>query len=63
VLYREREGDKPHGYVELTILTQAGDDEDMYAGTYKISVFDGTDPLLPEGKSWDFDGAISCGAE
>jgi hypothetical protein len=63
LLYREREGDKPHGYVELTILTQAGDDEGMYGGSYKLKVFDGTDESLPEGKSWDFNGKISCGAE
>ena len=39
-LYREREGDKPHGYVDLVIETQAGDDEGLYGGSYRLTVFD-----------------------
>ena len=60
VLYRERAGDKPHGHVELTILTQAGDDEGLYGGSYKLAVFD-----YPTGadQSWDFEGQISCFVE
>lgn len=61
VLYREREGDKPHGYVELTILTEAGDDDEgVYGGDYKLAVFDyatGTD------QSWAFEGKIGCFVE
>jgi hypothetical protein len=61
LLYREREGDKPHGYVELTILTKASD-EGSYGGRYMLEVFD-TDNASPEGNSWKFEGEISCGAE
>jgi len=36
LIYRERTGDKPHGYVELTIETQPGDDEGTYDGPYQL---------------------------
>lgn len=61
LLYREREGDKPFGSVELTILTKA-DDEGSYAGRYTLDVSDSSD-ASSEGKSWKFEGDISCGAE
>jgi hypothetical protein len=61
LLYREREADKPFGSVELTILTKA-DDEGSYAGRYALQVYDNVDGS-PEGKSWNFEGEISCGAE
>jgi hypothetical protein len=60
LLYRERAGDKPHGYVELTILTQAGDDEGVYGGTYKLSVFDYSNE---KDQSWTFEAPISCFVE
>jgi hypothetical protein len=60
VLYRERAGDKPHGYVELTILTQAGDDEGLYGGTYKLSVFDNS---TGQGQDWSYEAPISCFVE
>jgi hypothetical protein len=63
VLYREREGDKPHGYVELTVTTKvrAGDDgEGFYDGRYALSVFDTTDN---NGVAIDREGAVSCSAE
>lgn len=63
VLYREREGDKPHGYVEITVLTKAKGEEDegTYEGTYELTVFDGTgdgDPLMLDAK-----GKVSCFSE
>ena len=61
LLYREREGDKPFGSVELTILTKA-DDEGSYGGRYTLQVYDDVDGS-PEGKSWSLEGEISCGAE
>lgn len=62
VLYREREGDKPHGYVEITVLTKAEGDEGSYAGTYALTVFDGTGDD-PEGKTVKFEGKIGCFVE
>lgn len=63
VLYREREGDKPHGYVQLTIATKTrpGDDgEGFYDGRYALSVFDTTDN---NGVTIEREGAVSCSAE
>jgi hypothetical protein len=60
-LYRERAADKPHGYVELTILTQVGeDDEGVYSGSYKLAV---SDYSTDEGQNWNFEGPISCFVE
>ena len=66
LLYREREGDKAHGYVELTIVTKArpGDDgEGFYDGTYVLTVFDATDDNGGEGVTVTRDGEIVCSAE
>lgn len=60
LLYRERAADKAHGYVELTILTRAID-ESSYEGRYELQVFDADSSS--EGKTWTYDGKISCGAE
>jgi len=38
-LYREWEVDKSFDYVELVIETQAGGDEGLYRGSYKLTVF------------------------
>ncbi len=63
LLYREREGDKPHGYVEVTIKTQSkgDDDEGTFEGTYEVQVWDTTGEGDP--KDVKFAGAISCGVE
>jgi hypothetical protein len=66
LLYREREGDKPHGYVELTIETEArgGDDgEGMYDGRYALSVFDITQENGGEGVTVTREGEVECFAE
>lgn len=39
LFYREREGDKPHGSVEVTIRTKAEDEID-FAGTYMVEVYE-----------------------
>lgn len=66
LLYREREGDKPHGYVELTIETKArgGDDgEGFYDGRYTLSVFDMTNENGGEGVMVSREGDVECSAE
>lgn len=62
-LYREREGDKPHGYVEIVVVTQPGDDEGLYGGQYHLTVFDATDNASSDGKTLKFDGTVSCFVE
>jgi hypothetical protein len=61
LLYQERAADKPHGSVQLTIKARASDEEGSYSGRYSLEVFDAD--ASPEGKSWSFEGAISCGSE
>jgi hypothetical protein len=66
LLYREREGDKPHGYVELTIQTKArpGDDgEGFYDGRYELTVFDMTNENGGEGVTLKREGEVACSAE
>ena len=66
LLYREREGDKPHGYVELTIGTKArgGDDgEGFYDGRYDLIVFDMTNENGGEGVMVKREGDVVCSAE
>ena len=66
LLYREREGDKPHGYVELTIETKAraGDDgEGSYDGRYELTVFDMTNENGGEGVMVKREGDVVCSAE
>lgn len=66
VLYREREGDKAHGHVELTIETGArgGDDgEGFYDGRYELTVFDATDDNGGEGVTVRREGEVVCSAE
>ena len=59
--YREREADKPHGYVELVVTAVSADDEGTADGSYDLTVFDTSgassgDPLKVTGK-------ISCFVE
>ncbi len=62
LMYREREGDKPHGYVEISIQTQPRDDEEgTFGGNYELTVWDTTgegDPLEVK-----LTGPISCFVE
>ena len=53
--YREREADKPHGYVELIISAVSAGDEGEAAGTYEFTVFEAEgsasgEPLKASGK-------------
>jgi len=59
VVYREREGDKPHGYVEVTIRTRSGEEGD-YVGQYSVTVFDLTESSSGEGKTYNFTGRAVC---
>ncbi|MBX3574647.1 MAG: hypothetical protein KF694_20045 [Mesorhizobium sp.] len=58
VIYREREGDKPHGYVQIIIRTK-GDEEGLNGG-YELTVFDGVDNATPEGKTYTAGGEVEC---
>lgn len=40
LFYRERSGDKPHGFVELTVLTQRKDEAGDYEGRYELTLYD-----------------------
>jgi hypothetical protein len=61
-LYREWEVDKSFDYVELVIETQAGDDEGLYGGSYKLTIFD-SKGAAGEGKQTELGGEINCDAE
>lgn len=58
VIYREREGDKPHGYVQIVIRTKG--DEEGLKGRYELTAFDGVDDATPEGKSYAASGKVEC---
>ena len=60
VLYREREGDKLHGEVTVTVETNAVD-EGSFAGTYVLDVRDV--PETGDTKEFRAEGAIECFAE
>ena len=59
-LYREREGDAPHGYVEATILSATSGED---TGSFRIEVYDMTDVTDGEAKTASLSGKISCFAE
>ena len=64
VIYRERQGNAPHGSVEITIETKrvSKDDEGRYAGTYVLQI-DAAPPDGKEQKPIIARGRISCSAE
>jgi hypothetical protein len=59
--YREREGNVPHGYVELVIKTVLTAEEVETTGTYELEVFS-TDNG-GEGRSLKATGPITCSVE
>jgi hypothetical protein len=61
-IYREREGDKAHGYVELVIRTKVDGDEGSATGNYELSVYD-TVGEGTEAKEAKFSGKVSCFVE
>lgn len=63
VLYREREGDAPHGYVQLTVRADAVEPHAEYSGSYSVSVYDMTDATDSEAKTEAFEGRITCSVE
>jgi hypothetical protein len=62
VLYRERQGDAPHGYVELIVKTKAAGDDIEYNGTYSFTAYD-AGGNNGQGSIVTHTGKISCGAE
>ena len=58
VIYRERDGDKPHGYVQIVIRTKG--DEEGHSGSYELTVFDGVSDATPEGKTYSASGKVEC---
>jgi hypothetical protein len=59
-IYREREGNAPHGYVELIVTTEQNardDDETAFDGTYELTVYEAAEP---ENKTWTAKGKVSC---
>lgn len=60
-IYREREGDAPHGYVELIVKTQQNardDDETAFDGTYELTVYEVA--TEGKGKTLTAQGKASC---
>lgn len=58
LLYREREGSAPHGYVQITLLTRAKPESMEAAGTYEVTVFDAGEGGDGAGRS--FKGRANC---
>ncbi len=61
-LYREREGDAPHGYVEIVLETTA-DRDGTYRGGYAVTVYDMTNAANGEAATQEISGAIVCSGE
>jgi hypothetical protein len=60
-LYRERDSEAPHGYVELIVETKRSpDDETVFEGTYKLEVFDMSKAKDGEGLKLAAEGKASC---
>jgi hypothetical protein len=60
-IYREREGNEPHGYVELVVETkQNPDNETDFRGTYKLTVYDTPAGPTGEGETLTATGSASC---
>ena len=64
-MYREREGDKPHGYVELVIQAQRkkNTDDTDYLGHYILTVYDLGTAGNSEGKTITRRGRVTCSGE
>ncbi|MBI1622478.1 hypothetical protein [Aquamicrobium zhengzhouense] len=59
-LYRERDGDLPHGFVEVTV-TSPTDGETQ--GSYRVEIYDMTNPSEGEAEIASYSGHITCLAE
>lgn len=62
-LYREREGNAPHGYVEVVVDTAYDIKEGEFRGDYLVSVYDMTDAQNSEAETAELSGAVSCFVE
>lgn len=62
-LYRERDAEKPHGYVQVDVMTQnpGEPDEGMYEGTFTLTAWDTTGDGDP--KEFHAEGEIECFSE
>lgn len=58
-LYRERTGNRPHGYVELDVETRPSDREGGYAGSYRLSAYEASG----NGRMIERQGKVTCMAE
>lgn len=63
VLYKERQGDKPFGSVELELRAKAAGDDGTFRGTYKLSTYDMSGSDSGEGKATTLRGKIACSVE
>lgn len=64
-LYRERENEKPHGYVEIVIQARRtkSDDDSDYRGSYVLTVYDVPANGGSEGKTITRRGRVTCSGE
>jgi hypothetical protein len=65
LFYTERDGDKPHGYLSITIKTLADpEDEEVDAiGTYELTYFEAERQKGEDTGYKSFKGEASCGGE
>lgn len=63
VLYKEREGDKPFGSVELELRAKAAGDDGAFRGTYRLTTYDMSGSDSGEGKTTTLRGKIACSVE
>jgi hypothetical protein len=61
--YREREGNAPHGYVELTIKTVVKEEDGLAEGDYVLTVFSMDAAAGSEGKTLQATGKATCSLE
>ena len=63
--YRERDGDKTHGYVELVLQARRkkGDDETSYRGNYVLTVYDLSSASASDGKTTTRRGRATCSGD
>ena len=59
-LYREREGDRPHGYVELIVDAPSGGNAE---GNYRVEVYDMEQAKNGEAETASLSGSIRCVVE
>ncbi|HRP78462.1 MAG TPA: hypothetical protein PL183_05080 [Aquamicrobium sp.] len=62
-LYREREGDAPHGYVEVALDTALDEGEGEFRGDYAVTVYDMTHAVDSVAAPAEFSGAVACTVE